>query len=785
MTVIAVVALGGVFSGCNNDVDLSGGMTLDEYNIIQNYENAFITRFGQPDSSQTWGFGDDVASTRSGNTGGDYTPYPATHTYTDGSGNVVAGANMNHNEWGDKDAEFGGWIVPDPLTEGQKLRVQKYFQAHPDLDYKDPHYANFFVQQVYTGGTSVPTTGNHESTVAAGGQGHAGMTLNQLTVGQACSHINNFNAGTCSPSNVLNHEGKTQSDRITLMVNVDDTSCFGYHETNGSNVQTSTNHNDKMALVSAATIDAWAKQQNPIPGEDVVDKWNRSFMGFDYELLPECDIVMDSYALLSQVPAINDIHYAWDGQKVMTIGEAPETPAATPREEFDLTPYFTENVSVNDAECNNVNGKVVCTFKNRYYTSIVFTQRQGADWTKYDKVVFEFEGTSPVPATLSFGENNSVQITVGATGVEIANPYKRVLGGWETMTLATGDIGEGFDSNNPPTLTIKKVTLVQEGTTPEVDNTIVYYNPTYLLGDADNQKISFYSENKNMYGGIVFNFDNSDAAHTMTTTEGYLDLTKFQTLVANGYHPTSSDLKTWVKWQAACDHYYSDWIVTLTEAKRIGDTDDDDDDDNNDPSIVCRVIAEDLTVGEGSDFDFNDVVFDVCKNGTLIIRAIGGELPLYIGMGSWESATEVHQACIGTLPGDTQKGKNSHTYMRNTGWSYTGEKTSVPIDWDADLGHIDLHRTFNSRSDAKTIKIWVKKSSGTIELFADKGKVASKVCVGTDYKWCSERQDIDRKFRDKNGTKLFQQYVIGKLGDDWDAKTAWYQYKDKVAVLLE
>ena len=32
---------------------------------------------------------------------------------------------MNHNEWGDPNTYFGGWIVPDPLTAGQKLRVQK------------------------------------------------------------------------------------------------------------------------------------------------------------------------------------------------------------------------------------------------------------------------------------------------------------------------------------------------------------------------------------------------------------------------------------------------------------------------------------------------------------------------------------------------------------------------------------------------------------------------------------------------------------------------------------
>ena len=564
---MAAVAFVGSFIGCSKDGDLGGENNTAEFNIMKTYEDSFITRFGQPAENQNWGFGP-VAGTRSGNTSGNYEKYPATHEYTDASGKVIAGANMNHNEWADPDKEYGGWVVPDALTEGQKLRVKLYFQANPNLSYQDPHYANFFVQQVYTGGTSAPTTGNRESTVGADGTPHAGMTLNQLTVGQACSHINNFNAGTCSASSVLDN-GKTvnngtyHSDQITLMVNVDDTSCFGYHETSGSNTSTNNQHNDKMALVSAATIDAWAAA-NGNPGEAVVDKWNRSFMGFDYELLPESDIVLDSYARLDAVPNLNNIPYAWDGTKVMTIGEAPEAPQATPREEFDLTPYFAENstgenVGDGHVNCSIVDGKIVCTFTNQYYNRITFKQRSGADWTLYDKLVIEFEEPSPIALTL--GCNGEAAIAVGATSVEVATV------GYVYDGSGGPAIYGGTGSEQPVTLTIKKVTLVKEATTPVVDTSIVYYNPTYLLGDADNQKISFYSRNTNMYGGIVRNVT-EDEMKTTQDGKTCLDLTFFQGLVAEGYHPITTDLKTWVKWQAACDGYYSDWIVTLTKAER-------------------------------------------------------------------------------------------------------------------------------------------------------------------------------------------------------------------------
>ena len=757
MTGIAAVALGGMFSGCNNFDDLNGSNTAEEQ-IIQNYENAFVTRFGQPAEDLTWGFGDDVASTRSGNIGTGYEAYPATHTYTDANGNVIAGANMNHNEWADPNKEYGGWIVPDALTEGQKLRVQKYFQANPNLSYEDPHYANFFIQQVYTGGTSAPETGNKESTVGADGQGHKGMTLNQLTVGQACSHINDFNAGTCTTSSVLDN-GKTvnnatyHNDQITLMVNVDDTSCFGYHETSGSNTSTNNNHNDKMALVSAATIDAWAAA-NGNPGEAVVDKWNRSFMGFDYELLPESDIILDSYALLSQVPNINNMQYAWDGTKVMTLGAAPE---ATGAEEVDITSTFAQNTRLNNVTCSyDSNGYVVCNFTGQYYNSIQFYQN--ADWTSYDKLVIEFAEASPINATIN-SNNGDVQIKVGDTKVEVPTP-NYVYNNNGGPTISNGGIG----TSDPLTLTIKKVTLVKEATVP--DASITYYNPTYLLGD-DN-KISFYSRNTNMYGGIIREVQESE----MKTSEGYLDLTFFQGLVSQGYHPITTDLKTWVKWQAACDGYYSDWIVTLTKAER----------QTTPPptpgNIVCRIIVEDLTVGENSDFDFNDVVFDVCKNGDLIIRAIGGELPIYIGS---ENANEVHAACSVTLSGDTNKGQNSHLFMRNTGWKSDGSgKVHEDINYDAELGKIQLGGTYNTPADAKNIGIWVHKNGTNVKLKAPKGKVASMICVGTDYKWCAERQDIDDKYH-KNGVKLFHQYVIGdpNYGDDWANGNAWYQKLNK------
>ena len=280
----------------------------------------------------------------------------------------------------------------------------------------------------------------------------------------------------------------------------------------------------------------------------------------------------------------------------------------------------------------------------------------------------------------------------------------------------------------------------------------------YIWFEWKGQKYHMLVAEQNMYCGTPL--DISDA---QVQEDGFID-----NLLAQGYLPvTGGANKKWVKVGGCADGYYSDWIVTLTEAKG-GTTP-----PPSDPDIVCRIIVEDLTVGESSDFDFNDVVFDVCKDGTLIIRAIGGELPIYIGA---EGANEVHAACYVEL-GSTNQGANSHMMMRNTGWASSGVgKNNVAIDYNADLGHISLGRTFSSKDEAKEIGIWVHKNGTNIRLQAPVGKVASMICVGQDYKWCAERQDIDDKYH-KDGVKLFHQYVIGdpNYGDDWEHNNAWYQ----------
>lgn len=272
LTGATALVLGGYLAGCTHD-------DYDYSSIVESkkqaYQEVFVDTYGSIDPNQNWGF-----------------------TNLDVDGNLTRAENANGNEWADikNSTGYGGWLVPDILTDGQKLRVKAYFQANPYLTYEDPHLHNFFVQQVYKGGTDVGAKSS-ETVVAANGSVYNSNNMNLLTVGQSAVHINNFNYGDCSIyGNVLDNgsdilAGKTSyhADKIMLMVDIDDTSCFGYHETGSSNeLNTPTGqHNDRAALVAASVIDAWAIAHRDSLvnagcfGENVVDKWNRSFLGFD------------------------------------------------------------------------------------------------------------------------------------------------------------------------------------------------------------------------------------------------------------------------------------------------------------------------------------------------------------------------------------------------------------------------------------------------------------------------------------------------------------------------
>lgn len=154
------------------------------------------------------------------------------------------------------------------------------------------------------------------------------------------------------------------------------------------------------------------------------------------------------------------------------------------------------------------------------------------------------------------------------------------------------------------------------------------------------------------------------------------------------------------------------------------------------PQADVRVIAEDLSVSDNSDFDFNDVVFDVtfdypAGKTTITLQAAGGTLPLYVG------GQEVHE----------KFGVSTKT-MVNTGVGASKDPVSFVLDG-----------TFNR--DANNIVVQVEKEGEPMTITANRGQVASKIAVEPNYEWCSEKQDIEAKYPN------FGKYVKGEVDVFW------------------
>lgn len=151
---------------------------------------------------------------------------------------------------------------------------------------------------------------------------------------------------------------------------------------------------------------------------------------------------------------------------------------------------------------------------------------------------------------------------------------------------------------------------------------------------------------------------------------------------------------------------------------------------NNVP-VPLRVIAEDLTASEGSDFDFNDVVFDIQLNWPaqgkhkITLQAAGGKLPLCVGV--LDDEHEVHNLF----------GVDVNTMVNTEEW--TSHKAPVSFFITGEY------------TNAKDIKVWVKKGNDWCELKAEQGKAASKIGVPSTFKWVKELKDIEpiyTKFKD-------------------------------------
>ena len=228
--------------------------THDDYAPVskqEQYQAVFEKEFGAVNPNVNWGFTSQQVFT------------------FDKDGKLIGtrGANTNANEW------CNYLTVPAPLTDAQKDVVRKWFQNHKNPQGLEVNWSDFFVQQVYKGGTNTEGSQSPEiyNTLKDGvetqnkviGSTHMDWLACGSEESQYKDHINNFNGGDAGDMNVAEGNNKFHQDKIMYMHDYN-TTCFGFHDSYGQ-----TYYYDSYVLIPGDIID-------PIVA-------GMYFVGFDYK----------------------------------------------------------------------------------------------------------------------------------------------------------------------------------------------------------------------------------------------------------------------------------------------------------------------------------------------------------------------------------------------------------------------------------------------------------------------------------------------------------------------
>jgi len=179
--------------------------------------------------------------------------------------------------------------------------------------------------------------------------------------------------------------------------------------------------------------------------------------------------------------------------------------------------------------------------------------------------------------------------------------------------------------------------------------------------------------------------------------------------------------------------------VTGGQEITVVEEEEEEEEEENKPSAAnLRIMAEDLSASDDTDFDFNDVVFDVyygaAGTAKIEILAAGGTLPLRIKTGAGDTDDDFEEV-------HGMFGENTNI-MINTKASYANSKSGLPSVSKT------LDYPVNSAADANGITIQVKKTMNGveqwIEMKAAVGKPAAKfACLPSVVKrWADERESL-------------------------------------------
>ncbi len=901
MTVMAAVALGGMFVGCGNEMDLSGGKGSTEFNVVQNYENAFVTRFGQPAATQTWGFGSAASGTRAVVA----QPYVSVGDYTYNAQMALAWEGVDaaiesgtpqssfdfmnsyaawHNSgWSDRYYDVHGTVVTSELSDEFVAAARQVIVGTGDQPGLIPENVNNLAKAQSTG-YSIVTTGGPVTLTPIYHYSNSGDRLSyyyypvgQKPTAEQIKTMPKYSLGEMSNPGQGGETHLYNNTYSLVYVDANGNCSYDFPENyvinfvisntwGGANDDiyksggiTTTTGGTEASLTSQGKFEVSANEYYQYGSDRYID--NKVQIRFGNQLgAPQFakaqqgssftfegnnfNWYMEGNGVNGSLDGGNTCYY-FRPEKNGTINVGVKLNAGKKLYIKKLGDQYDPSVYYEGTSLSGFDGKTVSSDYNGVYSFPVEAWNWYAVYAEGSKLGFygfEFVDSNGNKErdgvfTSDLGRFDcGFSIKLGSVTVKLGStPYfskpksDGSVSGYSAYTSGTSQNGGlsqmattyYFLAWNPGVMRVavslnadKRFYIKDLGfngwnntsgtSLSGYDGITVSskYNGTYDFPVEQNHVYAVYAEGSKLgFYGCEFLTGTAATAGTSSTSniekktisrkpDYYCDSNMNAEIHSTTYgygvggygvtDPLTShaavfqskigdDDITFIGFEDWVDFDFNDLVfaVTGTKTEKPQDPieipeDPEDPDKPEDPgTFVCRIVAEDLTVGENSDFDFNDVVFDVFCDGsttTIRLRAAGGELPLYV------AGHEVHK----------EFGYNSSYPIINTGWDGT-------IDYEKRYVDFTIDGVYNTRAAVNNIPVKVTKRGEDKELIdilltAKEGKVASKICVGRDYEWCSERLDIDKKYR-RGDDKLFSGYVTGTYGDDWVGGTAWYQLK--------
>ena len=709
MAGIAALAMGSMFTSCSHDMSLYNGDGTKA--VVDKYEQAFVDAYGEPDANQTWGFGEKttiVAGTR-----GMTRSVPSSPTFKDGDCPSMPTKYKN--------------TLAEAIADGAK-----YAKDYQNYQKGDVIYIN----------TDYQTLNNPQNTedliiYVDGNVTYFGQT-------------NQNGTGTT----ICVTEGSTLklgqvSERLTIY------------------------------LAPNATLDITEQldwQGNPSPSKEYV--WNASknqndifekntftftkdnaalYMNTGSQVLGDVIYFKDGYTVLNESGTIttNELHVEngailYNKNEVIATGVIALRNTNGEIDNFGTMEGASMTLDANSRFNNVAGGEVTISGLTKINNDSGNNAWQNNG--QFNTGSFEITGGCQDPVafnnchmsvTNKFFMNHGNFVLDGGAAVECGSfewqddNYFHM--GGKALLKVTGqllanndDTGYGFYGDDTDYAVIQAGSI-EKGSQGKFR--AAYFGNIFV--DTDNH----FTQGENSADGTWYTFDDNVKFSFTDNT----DVSGFQTHGAKTAQKVTNFSITIPADAKGCTPGYS----YTTGPQPVTET--------------IRVIAEDLSASQRSDFDFNDVVFDVYWTHTsgssdnqtvkVIVRAAGGELPIFIG--NIDNALEIHNLFANV--NDESRHITSKTMMN----TYAGQHTSYTCP------EVLVESNWWSGSDiqtiAKSIKIYVRKSGTDYELTAEKGEAACKIAVGTDYEWCDEREDINEKY---NGN--FEKYVKGQIADyEW------------------